>query len=342
MCCTKWLRYLRLNGAELLSRFWGPRWLLATDPKLHAGQEARMTDKVDDKLWKNWLDTMGVPGEIKTAERNANGISFEFIDDESGTSWNLPLRSQRKYTVGVDLVGFSQRSTEGQLLLTAVLFSRLDSTLRLLRQVGWVGSDPSAVIPTGDGALLVFDSFNGAFATILTLHMFLSDVTLGRWCRVAPAVEPEGQMRALPFEVRYALASGELVPIKDVNRQKNYVGEGLVRVARVLAASKGAHFLVDERVMAECLARGGINATADEECDWSQQFHVSRMSERKVKASCYTFYNVFGFFRPTGLMRRKADVDIPDVERRQWAYGFADTAQEYEIGSHDVSAIPPS
>jgi len=111
-----------------------------------------MGNGVKDKLWRSWLDTTGVGGEIKSAKRREGGIDFEFVADEDGSPYNLPLQvDEKKYTVGVDLVGFSKRATEGQLFLTAVLFSRLDSTIRLLRRVGWLRINyPSVVIPTGD------------------------------------------------------------------------------------------------------------------------------------------------------------------------------------------------
>lgn len=302
-----------------------------------------MSNEVNDKFWESWQGATSIEGEIKRAKRREGGIDFEFVSDrpdDHGVSYNLPLPIEQKYTVGVDLVGFSKRPTEGQLFLTAVLFSRLDSTVRLLRQVKWLGhKDPSAIIPTGDGALLVFESFNQAFAAILALHMFLSDVMLGRWCRVSPDLDKTWPAPALPFEIRYALAQGELIPIRDPNGQLNYVGDGLVRVARLLGASKGSHLLIDERVMTERYNVGGINAQNEEECSWSQELHVSGRLERRLKSGTYGFYNVFGFFASTGLMRRLADTCCND-EKREWSHGVANTSQRYEIGSHDVSTIP--
>ena len=70
---------------------------------------------------------------------------------------------------------------------------------------------------------------------------------------------------------------------------------GLESCARILSASKGAHLLVQDEVIRELLAHGGINevSTLGDPWNWEQRLHTARLKEMKIKSGTFAFYNVF-------------------------------------------------
>jgi hypothetical protein len=239
-------------------------------------------------------------------------------------------------------VGYSGRSLEGQLYLTTSLFVAMEVARDALRRLGWMSAaEPRAVLPTGDGALLVFGDLQSAFAFIMALNMLVEDLNRGPFGGIDESVERQQPVRILPCEVRYALANGQLVEIEDITGRRNYVGEALVTCSRILSASKGAHFLVEDAVMAELLHYGGINEVAEEgdPWNWQQGFHAAKLQTRHVKSARFTFYNVFGFYRSEAFLRAVADAPERNT---QAAAEFPTDGRRYTIGSHDVTALPSS
>jgi hypothetical protein len=285
---------------------------------------------IDQKLWDNWKHALRKTKLRQISKTGDEVINFE-TTSEDGTSWNLPLRPRHMYAMGCDIVGYSRRSLEGQLYLTTSLFVAMDIATTALRQRSWLSAtEPCAVLPTGDGALVVTGSLQDAFALTLTLNMLMEDLNRGPAGGVEEKVEREQPCRILPCEVRFALAGGRLVEICDVTNRRNFVGEALVTCARILAASKGAHFLAEEGVVAEILRSGGLNEIARVGAPWSwgQELHAAKLQPRTVKGESFAFYNIFGFYNSEDFL---AAAGAPEE--------FSGDTRRYAIGSHDVSCI---
>src|SRR5258708_1834977 len=113
--------------------------------------------KIDEELWKGFGKAVTGKGTITGAEPVPGGTTYSFRD-ESGLDWNLSLRPKIAYVIGLDTVGYSRRSLDGQLLLTTWLFSIIRRSIEHLRNIGWISnSQPCVLIPTGDGAMIVID-----------------------------------------------------------------------------------------------------------------------------------------------------------------------------------------
>lgn len=288
---------------------------------------------IDKDLWKSWNDAIRTRTTLTSIDASDPEVIRFVMTSDDGNGWNLPLRAPSRYVMGCDIVGYSGRSLEGQLYLTTSLFSAMNVAVMRLREIGWIPkNEPCAVLPTGDGALIVTERLECAFALTLMLNMLMEDVNRGPFGGVAQSVESQQPHRILPCEVRYAIARGRLVEIEDVAGRKNFIGEALVTCARILAASKGAHFLVDDSVIAEFLKHGGINEASrqSDPWNWGQKFHTARLQPRKVKNGQYCFSNVFGTYNSQILLNAVSKTSATD----SWA-----DPRTYDIGSHDVAAI---
>lgn len=286
---------------------------------------------VDETLWENWDGALKEKFAIAGFTRTDQVATFTVRGDD-GTDWNLPVRPTSVHVVGIDIVGYSKRSSEGQLLLTSFLFNRIDSTIKMLRKIGWLATtQPPVSIPLGDGAMLVFDGVSSvqfALGFIFCLNMWIEDLNRHHlYSATTQEFESAQPHPVLPLHCRFVLNGGEVIYIKDVNKNDNAIGPALVTNARILAASKGAHFLVDALVMNELNTLGGIDGiqTIGAPVNWTQSLYTALMPETKVKSAPLKFYNVFGKYGNAPLLKV---LNSPAV-------GSA----TYNVGSHDVTSI---
>ena len=301
----------------------------------------------DKELWENFSEALKKEGVVTSIKNEGKEeIVFEFSNGDE--SWNASIRPRTSYIVGIDIVSYSARSAEGQLILTALLFYLIQSSIRHLRCIDWIQKTESSVllIPTGDGALIVFDDLSCdnlscddpgcddlcyAAALIYCVQMWVEDINRNLMGRgVSFSVNELQGFPITPIHCRYVLAKGITVPIRGLNNERNAVGPGLVKCARILAASKGAHFLVAADVMDDFNSQGGIDGVSQlgDPWHWSQSLHCALMPEKTVKKETVCFYNVFGKFSPVALMKK---MGLSPADSKEAAL--------YNIGSHDVSTI---
>lgn len=296
-----------------------------------ARRDRGIPKSVDDQLWENWKASVRHMRVTGVDINSKPGVTvFTAMTDEHH-AWQLSLRRKRRYVVGIDVVDYSRRSDEGRLYLTTIIFASIESALALLTSVGWTSSVPSdQVLPTGDGAFVLFDTWHEAFAFIMCLQMFIEDVNRGPDAGVDRSFAGD-EFPYLPCEVRYALAVGNAYTVASP-RGRDFVGSSLVTAARILGASSGAHLLVDDEVMSEIIEYGGINEVGRyfEECAWNQRFHLARMPSAQVKAQTVHFWNVFGLYDVIALQTRVAK----HREAR-----FPVDSRTYAVGSHNVGAL---
>lgn len=288
---------------------------------------------VDKKLWDNLKGALRGRFTFRSVDSGPDDTVVFGVEDDAKNSFALSLRPQKVHVVGIDIVGYSKRSPEAQLLLTGLLFTRIEATVSLLRQVGWLtATQPRLSIPLGDGGMFIFDdeaSLQGSLAFIYCLNMWV-ELLNRQYIHSATSTqfEKDQPYPVLPIKCRYALNTGNVMYMQDVNGADNAVGDGLVRCARILAASKGAHFLVDAAVMSEIDAQGGIDGVdhLGDPWSWNQNFHTALMADVQVKSASLRFYNVFGKYDASRLLAAQGE---------QNPQGGA----TFSIGSHDVTSI---
>ena len=303
-------------------------WVQGVTTRTRKGRTMRELDK---ELWNRFrqvIDGNYVLTDI-TATEDCRAYTMKGEDDQL---WILPLRPKAAYILGLDVVGYSRRSIDGQLFLTSYLYAIVEQSVAHLRLRNWMpGTQPCVMIPTGDGAMLVFDdTIHLQFMSALLYHinMMIEDINRHYLHRgVAAGLDRDQDFPILPLHCRYAIAKGDVIHMEGLDGVNNAVGPGLVTCARILAASKGAHLLVQSDVMDDFDREGGIDGVArqGDPWNWEQSLHSALMPETKVKATTVRFYNVFGKYRPVHLMRAAGSTD--------------DDVATYNIGSHDVSTI---
>jgi hypothetical protein len=286
-----------------------------------------LIEETDRRLWDTFDTSLDSDPQIANIFEQEKEILFEEID-AGGQSWSLPIRKKIAYVVGVDIQGYSRRSNCGQLTLTAILSLRHGMSYSLLRQLNWIGSnEPQISIPTGDGALILFESWPNALAYILAMQWHLETVNRNIDRSFNWRTQCDSQYNLLPIHVRFALAKGNVMIFNDPNCLWNAVGNGMVTCARLLAASSGHHFFIDADCMNEIMQQGGINDVSQSipSLNWEQSFHTALLPEKKIKSGTFSFYNVFGTYSNKNALLA---IPQPSVE-----------PITIEIGSHDVSTI---
>lgn len=131
------------------------------------------------------------------------------------------------------------------------------------------------------------------------------------------------QAPAFPIECRYALSYDDVLLLVDINGSLNCVGSGMVTCSRILASDKGAHLLVDEKLLRDLEPSGGLMGLGGGL--WGQELHTALMDETQVKKTSLRYADVFGFYH-----------DAPLLE----AFGRSpDQRRAYHIGSHNVGSL---
>lgn len=284
-------------------------------------------------LWKSWKEAVSSQATLTNVQKDKATTVFTMSDGKH-PPWVLSLPRYRRYSLGLDIVGFTKRSPEGQLYLAAALLVAVDAARDLLRSIHWLGTnEPDVAIPLGDGAILLFETWEQAIAMMFAINMFIEDMNRGSTGGIDRKVDAEHHI--LPWEVRYAVALGDVGKISAEGRP-NAIGPGVSNCARILSASKGAHLLIQDEVMRQLNEVGGINELQGP-CAWSQELHAARLPDRQVKSETFGFYNVFGAYTSEKLLAARKEAQ---AKKRNISKGERDPGRRYAIGSHDVATIP--
>lgn len=289
---------------------------------------------VDKLLWLNFQAAVAARASLVSIQKGKDAITY-VVRSKEGNQWDLSLRATDAHVVGLDVVRYSHRSQDGQLFLTTWLFQLIAAAIMKLRMIQWIGDDQADLaISLGDGAMLVLDkegSLGAAMALVYLINMWSEEMNrnyIGQM--VDPSVEEQQPYPILPMQCRFVVVKGKIIHTEDISSRPNAVGQALVTCSRLLAASKGSHFLIHADVMKELDQKGGIDGAAKLGglWDWEQSMHVSQMAEKSIKARQLCFYNVFGKYSPRGPMV---------------AAGVSPAAgcARYNIGSHDVTTLVP-
>lgn len=277
------------------------------------------TETTNGKLWSSFKDSVGKRLEVEDILSDAGGALGITVKDDSGVSWNTPVRYEEKHILGFDVVSYSKRSDDGRLLISTAILCALEKAVEELKKSNLIANSPEAYVFTGDGAFIVTHTLVESLAIVLATNLIISEYN-AHWI-VADKISA-GNEPILPILCRYCLASGKVFAIRDMNNQKNVLGDGIVRASRILSASKGHHFLIDVRVMSEILGKGGFN-NIDPNNDWGQAFYSAKMLPVTVKLDKFEFYNVFGKYCPVTFAQN---------------FGISNCLT-YEIGSHDTASL---
>lgn len=190
---------------------------------------------LDKELWEKFQKVIADNYVLTNVKVTSNCRTY-VMQDKDGQSWNLSLRPKNAYILGLDAVGYSRRSIDGQLFLTTYLYTIIKQSVAHLRQLKWMpGNQPCVVIPAGDGAMLVFDDtiyLQFVLAILLHVNMMIEDINrnyLHR--RVAAGLNRKQDYPILPLHCRYVLAKGEVIHMKELDGANNAVGPGLVTCA---------------------------------------------------------------------------------------------------------------
>ena len=269
----------------------------------------------------------------------------------------------RAVVVGVDVREYSRREYHHQLIITAVLNATILKAIRILRDgARLAGTDPSIIVHTGDGAMVVFDSWEFEWEERATRAAELREKAARhrkepeKVRRRAPDVNREVVERAfdfvfvlnaliaqdnerqafqidrdtqgaamgiLPIHVRFALTLGEVLLVVGPNEGLNCVGKAMVTCARILATDHGNHLMVEDTLLHQIERHGGLGRLGDGE--WEQSLHGTELPERRVKSGEFRYADVFGHYSDAPLLRM--------LNRR------ASRTTQVHIGSHDVAVI---
>jgi hypothetical protein len=130
-------------------------------------------------------------------------------------------------------------------------------------------------------------------------------------------------MPVFPIECRFALSYDDVLLLMDINDSLNCVGSGMVTCTRILATDKGAHLLVDQKLLEDLEPHGGLTAIGDGV--WGQRLHRALMGEVQVKTTRFRYADVFGFYNDGPLLQA--------LGKRP------DEPKTYHIGSHDIGSL---
>lgn len=151
-------------------------------------------------------------------------------------------------TLGIDVQGYSNLNLSDQFLTSVKITAVIERTVSWIEKNAPSASHrPDAIVPTGDGAYLFFGteglSLNHAlnFMTILALNITTYNQQIPRM-----GATYNGQY----IPVRFALATGRSLHMKDPNGNTNVVGESIISCSRILSCDHGTHFVISEHAAA--------------------------------------------------------------------------------------------
>ena len=126
------------------------------------------------------------------------------------------------YCIGIDMVGFSKKSVSHQEELVKDLKVILKKHVR-----------PKNVISTGDGAYIVFNDENVDVLNVL---------------QTAINIMEDLHKKCTGVSIRMGIASGVIIPHKDMQGKSNFIGDGINLTARIMDCGNEWHILLSQLV----------------------------------------------------------------------------------------------
>ncbi len=288
---------------------------------------------------------------IQIGFRSMPGIGIERV--------KLPVRWG--VVAGLDIREWTKRSSSGQLIVAAIMNSCILRALKLLQAEGlFTTEDPLIVVPTGDGAYVVFyggtdeeavansdvlneqkikerqsqlqkihqatedrlEAIQKALSFVLVVNAFFMEQNArGKSC--AWGIQKE-ETSVLPIYPRFALTLDRMLLCIDVKDRLNAIGPAMVTCGRILSSDHGNHFLVHDWLMHECDLYGGLARVASRAGlgDWDAHFHCAELPEKQIKSGRFRYADVFGHYSDGPLLRLHGIRSVKPME--------------YHIGSHDI------
>ncbi len=250
--------------------------------------------KLDDSLWQSFSQHKNL--RIMNVSNDGKKLICEFENDRApeGISRASFIIHNYVTTLGIDIMGYSQGNIYERLISSVKLYVFIAETIAWFKKNRPdLTMGPEVIIPTGDGALLVFKMHAKSimeaiqFSLILNLHSCIHNIDI-------PPVGSNVEIVNIPL--RFALGCGNAIFIRDVNDNKNVVGDTIINCSRILSFDEDTHFLIDETAT-NCLIQNfvtpkdGINESVQrlfEDFDVS----IDGPYEKEKKSVLYRFYNV--------------------------------------------------
>ena len=273
--------------------------------------------KLDDVLWQSFEPHIYKNLDIMNVSNNGETLIFEFDNNEfpgGRSSTSLKIHNFVT-TLGIDIMKYSQGSTHERLISSVKLYAFIENTINWFkRKRPDLGVEPEVIIPTGDGALLVFKMHAKSiieavqFLLILNLRSYVHNIDV-------PPVGSKVPIVHIP--IRFALGCGNAIFIRDVNDNKNVVGDTIINCSRILSFDEGKHFLID-KTTADCLIQNfgtledGIN-NAIQMLFRDFSVDIDGPYEKERKDVLYQFYNIKGTYYLNSLMD-----DLYEERQENW------------------------
>lgn len=168
-------------------------------------------------------------------ESKAQGVLFNF-------SKSLPIRNmianipeEEKLIILTDIVGFSKSSTRKQ-VYKIYLFQRYIMSQVLTSRFSFTGKIRiHNFVPTGDGCYMVADKCD-------------SEAAINFLIRLVGGIKDVSDDEGVSISIRASALIGSVVPFIDLERHKNFVGEGMNEAARILS---GGQSVLEKQYLSE-------------------------------------------------------------------------------------------
>lgn len=250
---------------------------------------------IDEILGNNFQEIINRNLDIVDVHIDRNKIIIEFYNEDSKKPMGASSLLIHNYvtTLGIDIVGYSKGNVYEKVVSSAKLFAFINQTIDWFRRKRPdLSQGPEVIIPTGDGAFLVFKMHAKSvmeaiqFSLILNLRLHIHNTDV-------PPVG--GRVNIVRIPLRFTLACGDAVFISDVNNNKNVLGDSVINCSRILSLDTEAHFLIDEQ-SASCLTSLGelkegidmsVNGLFGDFRDT-----ISGPYRREIKSCTFEFYNL--------------------------------------------------
>lgn len=168
-------------------------------------------------------------------ESKAQGALFNFSNSLPIRNLAANIPEEEKLIILTDIVGFS-KSTTRQQVYKIYLFQRYIMSQVLTSRFSFTGKIRiHNFVPTGDGCYMVADKCDPESAI-----NFLIKLVSG----IKNVCDDEGAS----ISIRASALIGSVVPFLDLERHKNFVGEGMNEASRILS---GGQSVLEEKFRAE-------------------------------------------------------------------------------------------
>jgi hypothetical protein len=133
----------------------------------------------------------------------------------------------------------------------------------------------------------------------------------------------EQALPPFPVESRFAASYDDVLLLRDINRQLNCVGNGVVTCGRIISADHGGHLLVHHELFKALDTHGGLENLCSRR--WGQQFHSAVFDAVKIKTGEFRYVDIFGYHNDRPLL--------------DGLHLYTTPSRVYSIGSHDVRCL---